>query len=532
MSTVVLTYLLKVAMLVAAFSLMFHLFVRKDTFHRVGRLVLVVSLFAAYVLPLCTVKRHIVQKVPQVEAARQLTAYQTEHADYISARDSEPASAAAVQPAQTMHKGISWLQIAIAVYLAGVLFVLCRIAFSYMRVYSIIRRCRKVSETDSMTILVSDDNIQPFSWMNWIVLPAKDLNNRAILAHEKVHVAMHHSRELLMVDLMSLLQWFNPAVWMLRRDLCSLHEYEADAGVLASGYDMDDYQNVLINRAVVAAPVPFTNSFHASSLRERISMINRRGSKPRVLLKLAYIPVIVGLWLAATALTVYDPVVVEPDINREVGPNWAPFDRNASIDESMERATAQLRESPEFKAYMEQMHRPVETAPENGGKVNGHILDVNGNPILYRPVKASERDKAGNIVKQCIVSEGDGYFQITGIADIKHDLVFEADGYAPQTFAFDRGNYEIRLKPVPSTLKAGDAINGQVVLGHWANPGGVLVQELDANGKEVARTYTDQGMFSFNVVKPGNTIKVSTSGFEPFTAPIDIPYYSIVLNEN
>ena len=61
---------------------------------------------------------------------------------------------------------------------------------------------------------------------------------------------------------------------------------------------------------------------------------------------------------------------------------------------------------------------------------------------------------------------------------------------------------------------------------------GVLVQELDANGKEVARTYTDQGMFSFNVVKPGNTIKVSTSGFEPFTAPIDIPYYSIVLNEN
>ena len=319
---------------------------------------------------------------------------------------------------------------------------------------------------------------------------------------------------------------------MLRRDLCSLHEYEADAGVLASGYDMDDYQNVLINRAVVAAPVPFTNSFHASSLRERISMINRRGSKPRVLLKLAYIPVIAGLWLAATSLTVYDPVVAEPDINREVGPNWAPFDRNAGLDAEMERATAQLRESPEFKAYMEQMHRPVETAPENGGKVNGHILDVNGNPILYRPVKASERDKAGNIVKQCIVSEGDGYFQITGIADIKHDLVFEADGYAPQTFAFDRGNYEIRLKPVPSTLKAGDAINGQVVLGHWANPGGVLVQELDANGKEVARTYTDQGMFSFNVVKPGNTIKVSTSGFEPFTAPIDIPYYSIVLNEN
>ena len=94
-------------------------------------------------------------------------------------------------------------------------------------------------------------------------------------------------------------------------------------------------------------------------------MRRRRGSKPRVLLKLAYIPVIAGLWLAATSLTVYDPVVAEPDINREVGPNWAPFDRNAGLAAEMERATAQLRESPEFKAYMEQMHRPVETAPEN-----------------------------------------------------------------------------------------------------------------------------------------------------------------------
>ena len=166
---------------------------------------------------------------------------------------------------------------------------------------------------------------------------------------------------------------------------------------------------MLINRAVVAAPVPFTNSFHASSLRERITMINRRGSKPRVLLKLAYIPAIAGLWLAATALTVYDPVVAEPDIDREVGPNWAPFDRNASIDAELQKSVEMIRKDPEYQAFMAQMHKPVESAPENGGIVNGHILDANGNPIPYRYVKASECDKAGNTINLCTVSEGDGY---------------------------------------------------------------------------------------------------------------------------
>lgn len=138
-------------------------------------------------------------------------------------------------------------------------------------------------------------------------------------------------------------------------------------------------------------------------------MINRRGSKPRVLLKLAYIPAIAGLWLAATALTVYDPVVAEPDIDREVGPNWAPFDRNASIDAELQKSVEMIRKDPEYQAFMAQMHKPVESAPENGGIVNGHILDANGNPIPYRYVKASECDKAGNTINLCTVSEGDGY---------------------------------------------------------------------------------------------------------------------------
>lgn len=527
MSPDVLTYFLKVAMLTMAFALMFHLLVRKDTFHRVGRVVLVLSLMMAYVLPFCRITRHVVQELPQ-DAANQLTAYQTERSLSMETQVTQSAVTDAAVSAQTNHLNINWRHALLITYLAGVLFVLCRISFCYLRVRSIIKRSKTVSKGGELTVLTSKDNIQPFSWMNYVVLPTADLNNSAILAHEKVHVSLHHSRELLLVDLLSVFQWFNPAIWMLRRDLCSLHEYEADAGVLALGYDMDAYQDELIGRAIVAAPLPYTNSFHASSLRERILMINRRDSKPRVLFKLAYLPAVAAVWFFATAMTVYDPVVKESE-NINLGPNWGLVDRYASFNAGLEQSLEEYRQSPEFQAYLAEMHKPIESAPVNGGRVNGHVLDIDGKPIKYRAIRACERDNNGNLIREWSASGDDGFFDIQRIEDIGHRLSFEAEGFETQTFPFDRGTYEVRLKPVAVTLKSGDVVSGWVTLDHWANPGGVLVEEIDRNGKVVGSTYTDQGQFSLTIVKPGNTLKVSTKGFTTFSVPLEISNYIIVL---
>ncbi|MFR7965210.1 MAG: M56 family metallopeptidase [Alistipes finegoldii] len=93
-------------------------------------------------------------------------------------------------------------------------------------------------------------SVTPFSWYRYIVLSEKDLaeNGDAIVLHEKAHLRLRHSVDLLLTDLAGCLQWFNPAMWLLRRELRAIHEYEADEAVLDSGVDAKHYQLLLIRK--------------------------------------------------------------------------------------------------------------------------------------------------------------------------------------------------------------------------------------------------------------------------------------------
>ena len=139
--------------------------------------------------------------------------------------------------------------------------------------------------------------------------------------------------------------------------------------------------------------------------------------------------------------------------------------------------------------------------------MNGYILDENGNPIKYRDVKACERDIVGRAIMEWH-TEGDGFFTMR-VDDINNKISFDAEGYETQTLPFDRGTYQIRLKPAACTLKPGDVVSGRVSVGNWGNAGGVLVEEIDSDGKVVASTKTENGQFKLTIVKPGNTLKIS-----------------------
>jgi hypothetical protein len=117
------------------------------------------------------------------------------------------------------------------------------------------------------------------------------------------------------------------------------------------------------------------------------------------------------------------------------------------------------------------------------------------------------------------------------VTDTNNKISFEAEGYETQTLPFDRGTYQIRLKPAACTLKPGDVISGRVILGNWANAGGISVQEIDADGKVVAGTKTENGEFKLTIVKPGNTLRVSMEGYNTFSTPIDISKYTLGLEK-
>ena len=132
-----------------------------------------------------------------------------------------------------------------------------------------IRRGRRERLADGTVLVRIGRSVTPFSWCRYIVLSEKDLaeNGDAIVLHEKAHLRLRHSVDLLLTDLAGCLQWFNPAMWLLRRELRAIHEYEADEAVLDSGVDAKHYQLLLIRKAAGGRWYSVANSFNHSKLK-------------------------------------------------------------------------------------------------------------------------------------------------------------------------------------------------------------------------------------------------------------------------
>ena len=257
-----LIYDAKVAVALLVFYLFYRFLLKKETFHRFNRVVLVGTAVLSFLLPLCIITIH-----KPMEMAAPLV---TESA--IAAELPEQDLAPLVQASEP------WWPVALTIlFWAGVAFVLARVLISILSILRIIRQGEPVREEDGCRILVTERDIDPFSWMKSIVLSRKDweLPHESILAHEKAHIAYGHSIEILLVDVLSALQWFNPAIWMLRADLKELHEYEADDAVLRAGADLREYQYLLIRKAVSKSGYSVANSFNHSILKNRITMMSK-----------------------------------------------------------------------------------------------------------------------------------------------------------------------------------------------------------------------------------------------------------------
>ena len=236
-------------------------------------------------------------------------------------------SVVAVQPSvseavETSHGvEIPWRQIGIVIYLAGVAAVIFVTVRSIVGLHRLMRRGRCERLDDGTTLVRMDENVAPISWCRNIVISERDLreNGAAILAHERAHVRLHHSLDLLLVDLAGAVQWFNPAMWLLRRDLRAIHEYEADAAVIASGVDARSYQLLLIRKAVGGRWYSIANSFNHSKLKNRITMMLREKSSRRTRARALLLLPLAGLALGAFAKTVY--VRPEDKVTKEFSEN-------------------------------------------------------------------------------------------------------------------------------------------------------------------------------------------------------------------
>lgn len=290
-------YSLKVAFCLIAFYLVFKLLLSKETFHTFNRWVLLLVMVVSILLPWLKVT----------------TAEPTAIAEGMISLESIIASAEVVN--DDTQEGLSAIQLLFIIYIIGIAVFFLREVVSVVRLYRLIRRGTPLTAEQAgvsqqgVQVVVMKNEIAPFSWFRHVVLSEKDFreNPREILTHELAHIRLGHSWDVAVCNLLIIFQWWNPAAWLLKRELQNVHEFEADEAVINRGVDAKQYQLLLIRKSVGERLFSMANNLNHQSLKKRITMMTTKKSSPWQKAK-----VLVALPMAALAVVAF----ANPDVER------------------------------------------------------------------------------------------------------------------------------------------------------------------------------------------------------------------------
>ena len=304
-----LIYQIKVGLCLIAFYLLWKLLLSRETFHRFNRVALLTAMTLAMVLPWVRLSLDVAAPVAQqmvvlegliVTPNGQVTTPQT---------------------------SLSGTGIATVVYFIGMALVAAWLLHGQWNLRRLMKKGRREALLGGATLHVVPGDMSPFSYFSHIVINEQDYrdNSREILVHEQAHIDLHHSLDVMFWSLVTLFQWWNPAAWLLGRELRQVHEYEADMAVLNQGVDVKQYQLLLIRKSVGDQLFSMANNFNYQSLKKRIRMMTiNKSSRWKTLRALAVVPVIALALLAfanPTTETADELVVVaynEPEVSQDV----------------------------------------------------------------------------------------------------------------------------------------------------------------------------------------------------------------------
>ena len=247
-----LLYIGRSSLYLALFSAFFLLVMRRTTFFRLNRILLLVGTVTCFLLPvlrLRTVEVPFLMVGPLTEAA------------------SEPALTAGPSAASP----VPYLEL---LYILGFLAVLGWTAVAMVRMYRTIRKGAATRLEDGTRLVLTEADIPSFSWGRTIVMSRKDAEQKPVIRlHEEAHIHKAHTLDILLFTAVTLVHWFNPLVWITLSELKLLHEYEADDAVLNHGIDATQYQLLLVRKAVGDKRFTLANGFQHAKLKNRIDMM-------------------------------------------------------------------------------------------------------------------------------------------------------------------------------------------------------------------------------------------------------------------
>jgi len=402
MSTTVINFVFESGVSLIIFTLVYLLFLRKETFFMLNRIYLLATVLFSVLLPFIHFQAN--STLPSVMLG-EVTVTAMRYQNLL-----QTVTVYGTKLSGTFEQTIRSIGLIRFIYLSGTVFFLLLFLYRLLQINSLILH-NESERKNGIRIVKIDRDTTPFSFFNFVFINRNYLDNpgmKEMVAHETEHVRQGHSFDVIILELLTISQWFNPFIWLLKRSIRENHEFLADHGVLKPGVSSAAYRMLLLGSSFEQQPV-IANNFNYSLIKIRIKMITQIKSSKTAALKLS-----LGLMATAALLMsfAFDKEQYTIQDNKSINqPTETVASNQQKATQTKDQVYVVVEQMPEFpggelalRTYIGKNIKYPDDAVKAGikGKVFvSFVIDKNGNvmnPKIVRSVSPSIDKEALRVI--------------------------------------------------------------------------------------------------------------------------------------
>lgn len=431
-----LIHALEVSCCFSVLYIIFYFFLRKLTFHKINRIILLILLPLSLILPVLNEVELPFKSDPiDIPGFDEFISF--DHLTVINHKEK-------IITPESNRSIIDYLSI---LYCIGFVIYTIRLLTPIIQLYRIKRKSRTYIKEGYHFIIADVPTI--FSFFNWIFIPESKINDyeQPIIDHEKVHIKSLHTIDLIFTEIYIALHWFNPFVYFFRKSIIAVHEFQADQAVINTQIKKSYYLELLFKNIEAKQSIKLYSYFNQSIIKKRIDMITKNHStKTNIVRYVLLIPVLLFLLMAFTKPThetedEFDYSIIQSmntEIDKKDPPSIFPI-KNGTVKD----ITA---------SFGKTFTHPIEKKKIVHGGID--IRAKEGIPVLATAdgtiANTSSKDDWGNLI---VISHADGYetwyahlkgFNIKNGEKVKKGQIIGYVGNTGQSTGFHL-HYEVRL---------------------------------------------------------------------------------------
>ena len=309
-------HLLPIAATVAVLWLVYRLLFRNSNRLLFNRFFLLTSMLLALAMPLLGLLSGA--EMPQMATLKQNMFGGMMLSEVIVTPDGQPVLPEVTVTTNATPSRFSLWQVVGGIYLIGVGVMTLLFLFKFGKLVALIIRSPKRKMSGCTAVFTGRDQ-GSFSFFRYAFFPNENVDPD-IMRHEMSHISHHHSWDILFAEVMMILQWFNPFIYLYKKELQSLHEYQADRDVVATGVDKKNYMMLILQQCTAVDFSGMSNNFSLILTKKRIKMITKNEKAKGLWWRLlATLPVLAILMIANTKVTAQEQKAVDKPITVEMG---------------------------------------------------------------------------------------------------------------------------------------------------------------------------------------------------------------------